>query len=451
MNRALAAVVMAAGKGTRMRSDLPKVLHPLAGRPILEHVLGCLNTLTLRREIVIIGYGADQVRKTLQRPNLEFVEQIEQKGTGHAVQQVLPVLADFEGDVLIINGDAPLLLPETLKRLVDGHRNSGAGATILSAVLEDPFGYGRVFCDDQGFVERVIEHKDCSDAQRLNPRVNVGVYCFDWLQLAKVLPDLTADNAQGELYLPDTLTKLKLVGHVAVADVAEVFGINDRVQLAQAEHILKERTLQRVMLSGVTIVDPASVSIDDTVEIAQDVIIEPQTHLRGKTRIASGCRLGPGSLVENSDIGADVEVLYSVVRDTIIGARTVVGPYAHLRNGASIGSDCRVGNFVEVKNAQLGDGTKAGHLSYLGDARLGENVNVGAGTITANFDGKKKNFTEIGARSKTGANSVLVPPIKIGENVVIGAGSTITEDVPDNALVIARARQVVKPDRNLDG
>lgn len=445
MTKALCAIVLAAGKGTRMRSSLPKVLHQLGGKTILEHVLHALQPLNLECCFVVVGYEAARVRAALTWPELHFVEQTEQLGTGHAVQQVLPRLDGYRGDVLVVNGDAPLLRPETLKELVKAHRREVAQATLLTADLPDPRGYGRVFLDSAGYIQKVIEDRDCTASQQLNHRVNAGLYCFDWPRLVRVLPTLQTNNAQGERYLPDVLAALSKVAQVSVSDSQEVLGINDRVHLAEAGRILNRRTLERLMRGGVTIVDPQSTTIDDTVEIGEDVLIEPQTHLRGRTRIAPGCRIGPGTLIENSEIEADTEVVYSVLRDTRVGARTTVGPYANLHHGTTIGSECRVGNFVEMKNSTLGNQTKTAHLSYLGDAILGNRVNIGAGTITANYDGKHKHRTELADGVKTGANTVLVAPLHLGAGVNVAAGSTVTEDA-QSGLVIARARQVNKPD-----
>lgn len=429
-----------------MRSALPKVLHPLAGSTILERVLGNLRGLTMDHCFVVVGHGADLVRARIKDPRITFVEQSQQLGTGHAVQQVLPLLPGFEGEALVLYGDSPLLRPETLENLVTVQRAANTDATMLTAHLEDPTGYGRVFLNESGQVERIVEHRDCTAAERNNLQINPGVYCYRWSSLSTVLPKLRANNDQGELYLTDTVAQMGAVGAVAVEDVLEVLGINDRVQLAEASRILNERTLLRLMRAGVTFTDPSSVTVDDLVEIEPDAVIEPETHLRGRTRIGRGCRIGPGSLIENAIVEPDTEVLYSVVRDTHIGARCQVGPYTHLRGGAIVGEGCRLGNFVELKNSTLGARTNAAHLSYLGDATVGERVNIAAGTITANYDGRHKHRTVIGSGSKTGVNSVLIAPLTLGEDVTVAAGSTVTEDVPAGALVIARSRQVVKPD-----
>ena len=442
----VAVAILAAGRGTRMKSALPKVIHSLGGRTLVERVFQSCLDISPTRRLIIVGYQAEQVKAAMQSiPELEFVEQTEQLGTGHAVQQLLPHLQGFKGDLLVLNGDVPLLRPETLKQLLRTHQEHQNAATILTAQLPNPQGYGRVFCNGQNMIKQIVEDRDCTDVQKQNHRINAGVYCFRWPDLASALPLLQANNDQQEYYLPDAVNQLKSVMAVDVEDYQEILGINDRQQLATAYEILQRRVKSEWMTAGVTLIDPASITIDDTVQLQPDVIIEPQTHLRGNTVIQSGSRIGPGSLIENSQVGENVTVLYSVVINSIVQAGTQIGPYAHLRSQVEVGSGCRVGNFVELKNTTLGSKTNVAHLSYLGDATLGDRVNIGAGTITANYDGVKKHPTQIGDRTKTGSNSVLVAPVTLGADVNVAAGSVVTEDVPDDCLVIARARQVVKP------
>ncbi|MDY7015205.1 MAG: bifunctional UDP-N-acetylglucosamine diphosphorylase/glucosamine-1-phosphate N-acetyltransferase GlmU [Cyanobacteriota bacterium] len=439
----VAVAILAAGRGTRMKSSLPKVLHSLGGRSLVERVFHSCSSLSPSRCFAIVGYEAQRVKDELQGfESLEFIEQREQLGTGHAIQQLLPYLQDFQGDLVVLNGDVPLLRQATLEKLTYVHQTHQNAATLLTAQLPNPQGYGRVFCNGNNLVQQIVEDRDCTDAQRHNRRINAGVYCFSWPKLAEVLPKLTANNDQQEYYITDVFSQLEPVMAVDVEDCQEIMGINDRRQLAAAYEIVQARIKDAWMAAGVTLVDPGSITIDDPVELAPDVVIEPQTHLRGNTKVASNCRIGPGSFIENSEIGENVTVMYSVVRDSAIAPRTQVGPYAHLRGQANIGEGCRVGNFVEIKNSTLGAKTNAAHLAYLGDATLGDRVNVGAGTITANYDGFKKHPTVIGDRTKTGANSVLVAPITIGSDVTIGAGSTITKDVENDALSVARARQM---------
>lgn len=439
--------ILAAGRGTRMKSHLPKVLHSLGGRSLLARVIESVEPLSPSRRIVIVGYQAQEVKVAMQSiPNLEFVEQTVQLGTGHAIQQLIPHLEGYTGDLLILNGDLPLVRSETLKQLLQTHQENHNAATILTAHLPEPKGYGRVFCDAENIVQQIVEDKDCTAAQRQNRRINAGVYCFRWQELAKILPHLEANNAQKEYYLTDAVTQVGQVMAVDVEDYQEILGINDRLQLAAAYEILQQRIKEKWMVAGVTLIDPTSITIDETVELHPDVIIEPQTHLRGNTVIHTGSRIGPGSLIENSQLGENVTVLYSVITDSIVQAKSRIGPYAHLRGQAQVGSGCRVGNFVELKNTKLGDRTNVAHLSYLGDTTTGTKVNIGAGTITANYDGVNKHPTKIGDRTGTGSNSVLVAPVTLGNDVYVAAGSTVTEDVPDDSLVIARSRQVVKPD-----
>src|ERR671932_149536 len=441
----VAVAILAAGRGTRMKSDLPKVCHTLGSVSLVERVLKSCLSLTPSRLLVIVGYQSERVKKSLEAySNVEFVEQTEQLGTGHAVQQLLPHLEGFTDELLILNGDVPLLRSSTIQQLLETHKTHQNAATLLTAHLPNPQGYGRVFCDEQNLLKQIVEDRDCTPDQKQNPRINAGIYCFNWPQLAKALPKLEANNDQQEYYLTDVVNFLEPVMAVDVEDYQEISGINDRKQLACAYEILQSRVKDAWMERGVTLVDPASITIDDTVELQPDVTIEPQTHLRGKTHIGTGSRIGPGSLIENSQLGKNVTVLYSVVSGSVIKDGTQIGPYSHLRGHVEVGESCRLGNFVELKNTTLGDRTNVAHLSYLGDAQLGNKVNIGAGTITANYDGVKKHRTQIGDRTKTGSNSVLVAPITLGKDVTIAAGSTITEDVPDDCLVIARVRQVVK-------
>ena len=438
----VAVAVLAAGKGTRMKSQLPKVLHSLGGKTLVERVLDSCDLLQPEKQIVIIGYRGEEVKQALaHRPEIEFVEQTEQLGTGHAVQQLMPILKDYQGDLLVINGDAPLLRSETLQQLVLAHQQNQSAATLLTALLPDPRGYGRVFCNENLEIERIIEDKDCDTRQKLNNRVNGGIYCFKWQKIAEALPKLSTNNNQKEYYLTEVVDYLDRVNAFDVADYQEINGINDRLQLANAYNILQRRVKEDWMKAGVMMLAPDSITIDETVTLEPDVIIEPQTHLRGNTTIARGSKIGPGSLIENSIVGENVTVLYSVIKDSEVAANTTVGPYAHLRGAAKIAANCRIGNFVEIKKSSLGENTNVAHLSYLGDATLENRVNVGAGTITANYDGVKKHPTTIGSGTKTGSNSVMVAPVTLGKNVTVAAGSVVTKDVPDNSLVIARSRQ----------
>ncbi|MDE5104287.1 MAG: bifunctional UDP-N-acetylglucosamine diphosphorylase/glucosamine-1-phosphate N-acetyltransferase GlmU [Trichodesmium sp. St19_bin2] len=450
----VAVAILAAGRGTRMKSDLPKVLHQLGSCTLVKRVIKSCVSIQPSKIMVIVGYRGGLVQKSLldnnnnidndNTPTLEFVEQTEQLGTGHDIQQLLPYLKDFSEELLVLNGDVPLLRPETIKQLIDTHQQNKNSATILTANLPNPKGYGRIFCNTNNFVTQIVEERDCTAAQTKNHRVNAGVYCFNWPALANILPKLKADNDQQEYYLTDVVPLLDPVMAVDVNDYQEIFGINNRKHLAKAHEILQVRVKDDWMEAGVTLIDPDSITIDDTVLLQQDVIVEPQTHIRGSSIIGSGSRIGPGSLIENSHIGKNTSVLYSVISDSMVADNTRIGPYAHLRGDSQVGSHCRIGNFVELKKATVGDRSNAAHLSYLGDATLGEKVNIGAGTITANYDGVKKHKTKIGDRSKTGSNSVLVAPVTLGEDVTVAAGSVVTKNVEDDSLVIGRARQAVK-------
>ena len=441
MTDSLAIAILAAGKGTRMRSSLPKVLHRLSGLTLVENVIASTRLVNPTRKIAIVGYAAEQVKRTLAAvPGLEFAMQTEQLGTGHAVQQVIPPLSGFEGNLLVLNGDVPLLKPETIKNMVETHIERGNEATILTAQIEDPTGYGRVFCDDNLIVKEIIEHRDCTEEQRENNRINAGIYCFSWSALMTSLPHLKADNDQQEYYLTDVIKDLAPVMAVD-ASPSEIAGINNRKQLAEAEAVMQNRIKDELLLSGVTLINPESITIDATVSVEPDVIIEPQTNLRGHSVISTGCQIGPGSLIEDSTIGENTTVIHSVVTDSKIKPGGRIGPFAHLRGQAQIGENCRIGNFVEVKKSSVGANSNAAHLAYIGDAELGRQVNVGAGTITVNYDGKNKHKTVLGDRTKTGANSCLVAPITIGEDVTIGAGSVLTKDVGPDCLVFTRTPQ----------
>ena len=441
MASSLAISILAAGKGTRMRSSLPKVLHRLSGRTLVENVIASTALVNPERKIAIVGYAADQVKTALSDiPDLEFAVQAEQLGTGHAVQQVIPLLDGFKGNLLVLNGDVPLLKAETIEKMVATHTENGNAATILTAQMDDPTGYGRVFCDDNLIVTEIIEHRDCTETQRNNNRINAGIYCFNWEALMTILPHLKADNDQQEYYLTDVIKDLSPVMAMDVS-TSEIAGINNRKQLAEAEAVMQKRIKDELLLSGVTLINRESITIDSTVTVEPDVILEPQTNLRGSSVISAGCHIGPGSLIENSRIGPNTKAVHSVITDSDVAANGRIGPFAHLRGNATVGDDCRIGNFVEVKKSTVGNNTNVAHLSYIGDAELGEQVNVGAGTITVNYDGKNKHKTVIGDRTKTGANSCLVAPITIAEDVTIGAGSVLTKDVEADCLVFTRSPQ----------
>ncbi len=447
----LAIAILAAGKGTRMKSTQPKVLQKICGKTLIERVINNCSHLKPDRKFLIVGHEAQKIQRHLSFYNeLEFVLQEPQNGTGHAVQQLLGVLKGFSGDLLILNGDSPLLKPETIKKLLNKHREKNAEATLLTASLVDPKGYGRVFANKEGTVKQIIEELDCSQEQKKNKLINSGAYCFNWNKLAKLLPELNNKNSQAELYLTDIVEMFSYATHVQVEDPLEVAGINDRIQLATCEALIQERLREKWMRQGVSFTDPSSCTLSEDCIFDIDVIVEPQTHFRGDCRVGKNCRIGPGCLLENSSIGDNVKVIHSVIKDTKVGNNSLIGPFAHLRPETTLANNCQIGNFVEIKKSYVGEGTKINHLSYIGDAKLGMQVNVGAGTITANFDGKNKHESLIGDYTKTGANSVLVAPITLGSNVTVGAGSTLTKDVPSGSLAIERTKQLIKSEWSLD-
>jgi bifunctional UDP-N-acetylglucosamine pyrophosphorylase/glucosamine-1-phosphate N-acetyltransferase len=439
-------VVLAAGEGTRMRSATPKVLHPLCGRPMLLHVLDTLVALPLERIVVVVGHGAERVTKTLQEQlateiPVEFVEQRVQRGTGDAVSVGLTAFADELGtddDVLVLTGDTPLLRADTLADLATEHRLADAAATILTAELEDPTGYGRVLRDARGNVERIVEQADANAGQLAIVEVNPSIYCFRRAFLAPALRRLSPENAQGEYYLTDVVGVLRQAGHsvlgIPAVDPTETLGVNDRAQLAVAEAILRHRINERWMRDGCTMTDPARTYIDVSVELEADVRILPGTHLEGRTVVGTGSVIGPDTRLVDTIVGERVTITYTTAREAEIGDDAAIGPYTHLRPGARIGARAKVGNFVEVKNSEIGEDAKASHLSYLGDAEVGPGANIGAGTITANYDGIRKNRTRIGRDAHIGSNNTLVAPVEVGDDAYTAAGSVVTRDVPPGAL-----------------
>ncbi len=441
----LAIAILAAGKGTRMKSNLPKVLHPLAGKSLIDRVLSSTQELSPRRRLIVVGHQANLVEDSLKNhQDLDFVLQRPQNGTGHAIQQLIPKLKGFKGELLVLNGDVPLLRKETLSSLLKFHKESNASVTFLSANLDSPTGYGRVFTDESGLVKKIIEEKDCTNEQKKNKLINAGIYCFNWQQLLDVLNLLSDKNSQNEIYLTETISLLKKAIHFKVDNPFEIKGINDRFQLSECEHYIQEKLKSLWMRKGVSFIDPISCSLSEDSNFGTDVIVEPQTHFRGKCNIGNGCHLGPGSVITNSTLAENVRAIQSFINEAAIGNNTSIGPFAHIRPESNISKNSKIGNFVEIKKSFIGEGTKINHLSYVGDSDLGKNINIGAGTITANFDGKNKHRTIIDDHSKTGANSVLVAPIKIGSNVTIGAGSTISKDIPDKSLVVERSKTIIK-------
>lgn len=449
------AVILAAGKGTRLKSDLPKVLHPLFGKPLLIRVLATLSLLKPQEACVIVGHGREQVQEALghyeSHHAVRTVVQEPQLGTGHALLQVRQKLTDwqaFEGDVLILSGDVPLLESQTLEAMLKAHQAEGNELTVLVATMDNPFGYGRVITEGKS-VKRIVEQKDANDAEKQVKSVNTGIYCLNWQKISPLLEQLSSDNAQGEFYLTDVIALAVAanyrVGLAQLDDPNEVLGVNSRQDLATCHEVLNQRTLTRLMAAGVTILHPTSTFIGPEVSIGADSTVLPGCYLQGDITIGKRCVIGPHTTMSGSVfIADDVKVLQSSVRDARIDSFSSIGPFAQLRDGVEISHHVNIGNFVEVKKTRIDHHTNAAHLSYLGDAELGTDVNIGAGTITANYDPirdiKERTIIEDGA--KIGSNSVLIAPVTIGQNASVAAGSVITKPVAPWDLAIARGRQV---------
>lgn len=446
MNK-VAALVLAAGKGTRMKSRLPKVLHKVGGKAMVERVLDTVNAVGVDRSVVIVGFGGEEVRAYLG-DRCEYVTQAEQKGTGHAVREAKPVLGDFDGTIVLMCGDTPLVTEDTIKALLNEHAATGAAATVLTAHMENPTGYGRIIRDEEGKVLRIVEQKDGTPDELAVQEINTGMYAFDSQKLWPCLAQLSDDNAQGELYITDVVGILVNAGERVSAymtmDEDESLGVNSRVQLAEAERILRNRKLRELMDAGVTIIDPATTYVAPEVVVGSDTILHPGTILEGNTVIGKECEIGPHTRFNNVTVGDNNVIHFTYAHDCEIKNGTDIGPYVHLRPNTVIGDKVHIGNFVEVKNSIVGEGTKFPHLSYIGDSDVGGGVNIGCGTITVNYDGKIKHRTRIDDGAFVGCNTNLVAPVHVGAYSYIGAGSTITKDVPDKALAVGRARQMIK-------
>ncbi len=451
MKHPLTVLILAAGLGTRMKSTRAKVLHQLGGRPLIAHVLRTVARLDPDRIVVVLGHQADEVKSASidalaglpGQERLEFVLQSEQRGTGHAVLCAQEALSRSDGDVLVVYGDVPRVRTETLRALVEMHSQQENAATLITAIVNDPYGYGRIIRtagNDAGKLERIVEEKDANPDERKIREVNPGFYCFDARSLLEALKHLNTDNAQGEYYLTDVpalaIKNGARVGTLTLSTVEELMGINTRAELAETWKRMRQEILERLMSSGVTIVDPASTYIDDSVEIGQDTIIHPQVIIEGNSRIGSNCEIFSWTRLRNVDIGTGCRVLNScLIVDSKLTEKNSVGPFAHLRMNAELLPEAVVGNFVEVKKSRLGRKTKSMHLTYLGDATLGDRVNIGAGTVTCNYDGKQKNETHIEDDVKIGSDTMLVAPVRVGRGSVSAAGSVIIEDVPPDTLV----------------
>ena len=439
-------IVLAAGEGTRMKSAIPKVLHPIAGRTILGHVLAAATPLVGGELRVVIGAHKDVVQAHLTEiaPTATAVYQAERNGTGHAVQLALAG-APTTGSVLILAGDTPLLTTQTLQEFCDIHSANASAASVLTAELPDPTGYGRIIRDDEGAISRIVEERDANDEERTVSEINTGVYLFDNAALREACAKLSKDNSQGELYLTDVIALIKGAGKVALAigstDFTETLGINDRSQLAECAAIMRDRINDQVMKSGVTIVDPTTTWIDVDVKIDSDVTIHPGSVLAGRTTVATGAVIGPRSTLTDVIVSAGAKVVESTCTESEIGADATVGPYSFLRPGTKLAAKAKVGAYVEVKNSSIGEGSKVPHLSYVGDATIGSGTNIGAATIFVNYDGVEKHQTTIGNEVRIGSDSMLVAPVSIGDGAYTAAGSVITEDVPAGSIGVARAKQ----------
>jgi bifunctional UDP-N-acetylglucosamine pyrophosphorylase / glucosamine-1-phosphate N-acetyltransferase len=443
-------VILAAGLGTRMKSKRAKVLHRAGGMTLIEHVVQAAGAIAPAGNLtVVVGHQADHVRVLLGPSGVRFIDQTEQKGTGHALLACRASLASEPGLVVVLYGDCPLLSPATLAELVRRQTSGDAAATVITTRLTDPTGYGRILFGDSGEVRAIVEHKAATPAQLAIPFINSGIYCFRADLLWKHLVEIRPDNPAHEYYLTDIVEILGRAGHTVAAmeveNPAELLGINTRAELAEVDKIFRERKVHELMLTGVTIEKPETVTIDACARIGEDSIVGPFTQILGRTEIGEDCRIGACSIVENSTLASGVEIApFTSVVDSRIESGAIVGPFARLRPGNRVGKDARIGNFVELKNTRFGAGAKANHLAYLGDSEIGDRTNIGAGTITCNYDGLSKHKTQIGQDAFVGSNSTLVAPLEIGDGSYIGAGSVITHAVPPDALAIGRARQVDK-------
>ncbi len=438
-------IILAAGKGTRMRSHLPKVLQPLAGRPLLGHVIETAKKLQAENIITIYGHGGQLVQDAFVEEKIQWVEQAEQLGTGHAVQMTLPVLPK-EGISLILYGDVPLVRQQTLEQLLEASRETGIG--MITLTVDNPAGYGRIV-RESGKIQAIVEHKDASDEQRLINEINTGIYCVSNAKLHQWLPQLSNDNVQGEYYLTD-IVAMAVADGLEIASIQpelafEVEGVNDRLQLSTLERDFQQQQAKDLMQQGVHLIDPSRFDLRGTLKAGQDVRIDINVIIEGDCEFGDFVEIGAGCVLKNTKIAAGTKVQpYSVFENAVVGENTQIGPFARLRPGAKLGNDVHIGNFVEVKNTSIGTGSKANHFTYLGDAEVGENSNIGAGTITCNYDGANKHKTIIGNEAFVGSNSSLVAPVRIGNGATVGAGSVITRDVEDYSLAFERAKQLSK-------
>ncbi len=438
----LTVAILAAGKGTRMVSSLPKVLHKLSGKTLLQRVINSCNELKPDEIFIIVGHKSKQIEDSvLKNKNIHFIVQNPQKGTGHAIQVLSQQVKKHEGKLMVLNGDVPLIKAETLKDLIKYHDSKTADVSLITSKKKNPHGYGRVFTENN-LIERIVEEKDCNKDERSNLLTNAGIYCFSWESLSKIINTLKSNNKQKEIYLTDTITLLKNSYSFEVEDNGELQGINNRVQLSECEETIQTSIKEKHMIRGVTFINPASCTISEESTIGSDVIIEANTHIRGNSKISNNCNIGPNSFINDTIVNDNCEIINSTIFNSEIMDHVKIGPYSHIRPNSEISSYSKIGNFVEIKNSQLDEEVKVNHLSYIGDSKVGKCTNIGAGTITANFDGTKKYQTNIGKNSSIGANTVLIAPINLGDSVTTGAGSVITKDSQNNSLAISRSKQV---------
>lgn len=445
------AIIMAAGKGTRMKSDLPKVLHKVCGKSMLDHVIDTVSELNPEKIFVIVGHEAEKVKASFDnRLDITWVEQKEQLGTGHAVMQIVPFLDNYNGNVLILSGDVPLITKDTISNLISFQYQNNLNATIMTTLLENPFGYGRILKNELEEVIGIIEEKDSNEEQKLIKEINSGTYCFNWNHLESALKQITPQNAQGEYYLTDVIkifssNNLKMKTF-CTKNIEEVLGVNDRVALSEMSKILRKKINTKHQVNGVTIIDPDNTYIDSDVIIGRDSIIYPNVLIEGKSIIGEGCIIGHNSSISDSQVGNNSKIVNSHISNSKIYNNCEIGPFARIREKAVINDKVKIGNFVEIKKSILSEGVKASHLSYLGDAEIGSSSNIGAGTITCNYDGKKKHKTLIGSNAFIGSNSTLVAPVNIENDSYVGAGSVITHTVPQYSLSLGRSKQIIKED-----
>ncbi len=444
----LSAVILAAGQGTRMKSKLPKVLHPVAGKAMVQYALDAVSEMGCAQTVLVVGHGADAVRQTVGA-RATFVEQAEQRGTGHAVLQARDTLRGQSDAVIVTYADMPLLQAATLKKLSALHASSRATITMLTVRSNDSMAFGRIVRDAAGQMQGIVEESDATPEQFAITELNCGVYCFESAWLWEHVAQLKPQGKKAEYYLTDLVARAVaercVIETIVLNDVSEVIGVNTRVQLAQAERMMRARINTALMLNGVTLIDPAATYIEADVTIGMDTIIEPNTQLRGATRIGENCRIGPNAIIQDTQIGDDCEIVASVLRQAVVEDHVHIGPFADMRPGAYLEHHVYIGNFGEVKNSRVGTGTHIGHFSYIGDATLGAHVNIGAGTVTCNYDGKRKHHTEIGAHAFIGSDTMLRAPVTIGARARTGAGSVVTRNVPDDSLAVGVPARVIKP------